>query len=48
MDWFERLTGFTEVGYDETRSRLEVGGRKLRSRINGRSYGIGELELPSL
>ena len=48
MDWFERLTGFTEGGYDDTRSRLEVVGRELRSRINGRSYGIGELELVSL
>jgi hypothetical protein len=48
VDWFERLTGFTEDGYDETRSRLEVVGRELRSRINGRSYGIGELQLVSL
>jgi hypothetical protein len=48
MDWFERLTGFTESDYDNTRSRLEVVGRELRSRINGRSYGIGELELVSL
>ena len=48
MDWFERLTGFTEGGYDDTRNRLEVVGRELRSRINGRSYGIGELELVSL
>ena len=48
MDWFERLTGFREAGYDDTRSRLEVDGRQLRSRKNGRSYGIGELELVSL
>jgi hypothetical protein len=48
MDWFERLTGFAESGYDDTRSRLEVVDRELRSRINGRSYGIGELELVSL
>ncbi len=48
MDWFERQTGFTEGGDDDTRSRLEVVGRELRSRINGRSYGIGELELVSL
>ena len=48
MDWFERLTGFAESGYEETRSRLEVVGRDLRSIVNGRTYGIGELELPSL
>jgi hypothetical protein len=48
QDWFERLTGFAEGGYDDTRRRLEVVGRQLRSRVNGRSYGIGELELVSL
>lgn len=48
MDWFERLTGFREGGYEDTRSRLEVDGRELRSLVNGRRYGIGELELVSL
>lgn len=48
MDWFETLTGFRETGYEETRSRLEVEGDRLRSRVNGASYGIGELELVSL
>jgi hypothetical protein len=48
LDWFERLTGFQEGGYEETRRRLEVDGRRLRSRVNGQAYGIGELELVSL
>jgi hypothetical protein len=52
MDWFEKLTGFAEstgvAGYEMTRQRLEVVGRKLKSRVNGRSYGVGELELVSL
>ena len=48
MDWFERLTGFREAGYAETRAKLEVEGRQLRSLVNGRRYGIGELELVSL
>jgi hypothetical protein len=48
MDWFERLTGFKEVGYDDTRARLEVLDGRLRSRVNGRTYGIGQLELASL
>jgi hypothetical protein len=48
MDWFERLTGFPETGYEETRARLEIVGERLRSRINGASYEIGELELVSL
>jgi hypothetical protein len=48
MDWFERLTGFRETGYDDTRAKLRVDGRRLQSLINGKSYGIGDLELVSL
>lgn len=48
MNWFERLTGFREAGYEDTRCLLEIAGQKLYSRINGRSYGIGELQLLSL
>ena len=48
MDWFEKLTGFREVGYEETRGQLETEGERLRSRVNGASYGLGELELVSL
>lgn len=48
MDWFEKLTGFRETGYEETRARLEVEEGRLRSRINRASYGIGSLELVSL
>lgn len=52
MDWFQRLMGFAEAtgaaGYESTRERLEVDGRQLKSRVNGRSYGVGELELASL
>jgi hypothetical protein len=48
MDWFEKITGFRETGYEETRARLEVKGECLRSRVNGARYGIGQLELTSL
>jgi hypothetical protein len=48
MDWFEKLTGFREVGYDEARTKLAVDGDRLRSHVNGKSYGIGKLELVSL
>jgi hypothetical protein len=48
MDWFERLTGFRETSYADTRANLKVEGRQLQSRINGKCYGIGELELVSL
>jgi hypothetical protein len=48
MDWFERLTGFREESYAETRSKLSVDGDRLTSSVNGRSYGIGRLELSGL
>ncbi len=48
MDWFEILTGFRETAYDDTRAKLKVEGARLQSLINGKSYGIGELELVPL
>ena len=48
MDWFERLTGFSEVGYEETRAKLEASDRTLRCKVNARRYAVGELELASL
>jgi hypothetical protein len=48
MDWFERLTGFEETSYAETRAKLAVEDSRLRSLVNGKSYAIGELELASL
>jgi hypothetical protein len=29
VDWFEKLTGFRETSYEETRARLEVEGGML-------------------
>lgn len=48
MDWFERITGFRELAYEETRSRLRVAGGRLHSAHSARSYGIGVLETPRL
>jgi hypothetical protein len=48
MDWFEKLTGFRETSYGDARAKLAVDGNRLRSLVNGESYGIGELELVSL
>jgi len=47
-DWFHALTGFRERSWVETRAQLEVTGAVLRSRANGRAFGIGTLETPSL
>jgi hypothetical protein len=48
MNWFERLTGFTEGDYASTQSRLLVEGDELVSTVNGKRYGIGQLSLPTL
>src|SRR5512144_2611299 len=47
-DWFEALFGFRERSYDETTANLEVVGKTLCSRVNHRSYAIGELQTPSV
>lgn len=46
--WFATLTGFPETTWADTQSRLEVSGTMLRSRVTGRTFGIGTLETPSL
>ncbi len=48
MDWFERITGFAEGSYDDTRTALSVVDGKLRSAHGGRDCFVGELETPSL
>lgn len=47
-NWFRRLSGFNESTYDATQAQLEVEGSTLRSKVNGRSYGIGQFEMVSL
>lgn len=47
-NWFSRLTGFNETTYDTTRNQLEVEGKTLRSKVNGRRFGIGHFEMISL
>lgn len=47
-DWFSRLTGFNEGPYSTTRELLEVNGATLRSKVNDRSFCIGQFEMPSL
>ena len=48
MDWFEKLVGFRETSFYETRSKLALEGGRLVSLVNGASYATGELELASL
>jgi hypothetical protein len=48
MDWFEKLTGFREGCYEETRAKLKVDAGRLQSLVNGKSYWVGEFELVPL
>jgi hypothetical protein len=48
MDWFERITGFKEGSYAETKAALSVVEGRLRSVHSGRACLVGELETPSL
>lgn len=48
MNWFERLTGFRETTYEETRARMSVSDGRLTSDATARAFGVGRLELPSL
>lgn len=48
MDWFERLTGFREMGYAETKARLRIIDCRLRREATNESFAVGALTLPSL
>jgi hypothetical protein len=48
QDWFADLTGFRETSYDATRRQLAIEGDTLVSTVNGKRYGIGHLEVPTL
>jgi len=48
MDWFQRLTGFPEADYDETKRRLVVRDGRLFSDVSAASCLIGHLELVAL
>ena len=48
MNWFERITGFTESTYAETRARLSVDGDQLINHQTGRRFSMGRFEVISL
>ncbi len=49
-DWFERLTGFRELSYDETRKRLEIRDGRLPTLIAAEPVSAydAKTHLPSL
>jgi hypothetical protein len=48
QDWFETLFGFSETNAAKVRQSLIVDGPLLRSKVNGRSFEYGQLEVVSL
>lgn len=48
MDWFEKITGFKELDYIATQSRLSVVDGHLESKHNRIRWAIGELDVPTL
>ena len=48
MDWFERLTGFRELSWHDTRQRLRLEGPHLVSAADARRLPVGDFELVPL
>ena len=48
MSWFENLTGCVGESHESVREHLFIDGRRLHSRLNGKSWLCGELETQTL
>ena len=46
--WFKELVGFDEKYPENVRNNISIDGTKLISKINGRSFQFGSLEIPTL
>lgn len=46
--WFEKLVGFEELSPDYVREHISIDGTMLVSKVNGKSYQYGSLEIPTL
>lgn len=48
MDWFEQLTGFAEENPQQVRDLLQLVDDQLTSKVNGKQWTCGRLEVASL
>ena len=48
MDWFQRLTGFTEQSPEQVKQHLTLENNRLCSTINNQCWSVGRFTLPSL
>lgn len=46
--WFQSLFGFAEADYEATQGQFDLDGETLTSRVNGRSFGVGSFDTPSV
>ncbi|MFC1852507.1 hypothetical protein ACFL27_20110 [candidate division CSSED10-310 bacterium] len=46
--WFQELMGFREQNPEQVRENITVVGQSMTSKVNGRTFGCGRLETPTL
>ena len=46
--WFEQLVGFEEFSPKNVREKIVIDGKSLISKVNGKSFQCGTLEVPTL
>ena len=46
--WFKELVGFDEESPENVRENISIDGTKLVSKVNGKSFQCGSLEIPTL
>ncbi len=46
--WFKDLMGFEELSPENVRDKISIDGKQLVSKVNGKSYRFGDLEVPEL
>lgn len=47
-NWFQKLTGFEEISSENVRENLTIEGHSFISKVNGKRFDFGELEIPTL
>ena len=48
LTWFNQLMGFDEQAPHQVPASIDVNGNRMLSRVNGREFGCGSLEILSL
>jgi hypothetical protein len=46
--WFKKLTGFEEISPKQVRENIVIEDDRLKSKVNGKSYQLGYLQVPTL